>query len=118
MENKYIKNIDFENILLLKDQVDYLKGQIVSKTLVQNDFVSLTLFAFGEGEEISTHESSGDAMVTCLDGKGQITIDNKKYILNKGETIIMPSHKPHAVLAVQNFKMVLLVIFPGNENIK
>lgn len=115
MNDKYIKNIDFESITTLENQVDYLNGQIVSKTLVQNEAISLTLFAFSRGEEISTHESSGDAMVTCLDGTGEITIDLKKYTLNKGETIIMPAHKPHAVFAKENFKMVLLVIFPENK---
>ena len=61
--------------MVLKDQVSYQEGQIVSKTLVQNESVSITLFAFDKGEEISTHESGGDAFVTCLDGTGEITID-------------------------------------------
>ena len=70
-----MKNIRKSEVLTLKDAVSYQEGQIVSKTLVQNDAVSITLFAFSKGEEISTHESGGDAFVTCLDGKGKITID-------------------------------------------
>ena len=87
-------------------------GQIVSKTLAQNKAVSLTLFAFDKGEEISSHESSGDAMVIVLDGTGEITIGEEKYLLGAGETIIMPAGKPHAVFAAERFKMFLIVIFP------
>jgi len=109
---KYIKNIEAATVLPLADQVSYQPGQIVSKTLAQNKALSLTLFAFDKGEEISTHASEGDAMVIALDGTGQITIDGKQYILNKGETIIMPAKKPHAVYAAEQFKMFLVVVFP------
>ena len=60
------KNINKAEILSLKEQVEYQTGQVVSKTLAQNSALSVTLFAFDKGEEISTHESGGDAMVTCL----------------------------------------------------
>ena len=59
-----MKNINKAKVMVLKDQVSYQEGQIVSKTLVQNESVSITLFAFDKGEEISTHESGGDAFVT------------------------------------------------------
>ena len=74
-----IKNISKAEVLTLKEQVSYQEGQVVSKTFAQNDAVSVTLFSFDKGEEISTHESGGDAFVTCLDGVGEITIDGKKY---------------------------------------
>jgi len=110
--DKYIKNIAAEEVFSLEAEVSYLPGQIVSKTLAQNKAVSLTLFAFDKGEEISSHDSSGDAMVTVLDGTGEITIDGKKYVLKRDETVIMPAKKPHAVFAVERFKMLLTVIFP------
>ena len=69
-----MKNINKAKVMVLKDQVSYQEGQIVSKTLVQNESVSITLFAFDKGEEISTHESGGDAFVTCLAGTGESTI--------------------------------------------
>jgi len=109
---KYIKNIDVATILPLADQVTYQPGQIVSKTLAQNRALSLTLFAFDKGEEISSHESDGDAMVMALDGTGQITIDGENFIIHAGETIIMPAKKPHAVFASEQFKMLLIVVFP------
>jgi quercetin dioxygenase-like cupin family protein len=112
MSEKFLKNIEFATVLPLADQVAYQPGQVVSKTLAQNRALSLTLFAFDKGEEISSHESSGDAMVICLDGEGEITIDDRKYTLKPGETIIMPARHPHAVYAKEQFKMFLIVVFP------
>lgn len=108
----YIKNINHEEVLSLAKEISTQPGQIVSKTLAQNNFVSLTLFAFSKGEEISTHESKGDAMVTVLEGQGKFTVDGKEYFVSAGETLIMPAEKPHAVYAQEAFKMLLTVIFP------
>lgn len=106
-----MKNISKAEVMTLKEQVAYQEGQVVSKTLAQNDAVSVTLFAFDKGEEISTHESGGDAFVTCLDGVGKITIDGTAYELHEGESIIMPAKHPHAVFGQEQFKMLLIVIF-------
>ncbi len=106
-----MKNIDKEQVLKLKEQVAYQDGQVVSKTLAQNDAVSVTLFSFDKGEEISTHESGGDALVTCLDGVGRITIDGKSHELHEGESILMPAKHPHAVYGQEQFKMLLVVVF-------
>ncbi len=106
-----MKNISKAEVLALKDQVSYQEGQVVSKTLAQNDAVSVTLFAFDKDEEISTHESGGDAFVTCLDGAGRITIDGEEYQLHEGESIVMPAKHPHAVYGQEQFKMLLVVIF-------
>lgn len=106
-----IKNISKSEIFNLKDQISYQDSQIVSKTLAQNDALSITLFSFAKGEEISTHASGGDAMVTCLDGTGKITIDGKNYILKEGESIVMPAGHPHAVYGKEAFKMLLIVVF-------
>ena len=109
--SEIMKNIEKSKVLLLKDEVAYQPGQIVSKTLVQNDAVSITLFDFDKDEEISTHESGGDAMVLCLDGVGKITIDGVEYILRAGESIVMPARHPHAVYAQEQYKMLLTVVF-------
>lgn len=109
---KLIKNIEHGRVLPLSDEVSYQEGQVVSKTLAQNSRHSLTLFAFEKGEEISSHASEGDALVFALDGVGKITIDVKDHILHKGEAIVMPAKTPHAVYAVERFKMLLTVAFP------
>lgn len=95
----------------LKDLVDYQAGQVVSRTLVQNASVSMTIFSFDKGEEISTHASGGDAMVTVLEGKGKFTVGGEVFILEEGETLIMPKDVPHAVFGEERFKMQLTVSF-------
>ena len=106
-----LKNIKFAEVLTLKDEIAYQKGQVVSKTLAQNSAVSVTLFAFDKDEEISSHKSGGDAFVTCLDGVGKITIDGTEYVLKEGESIVMPAGHPHAVYGKEQFKMLLVVVF-------
>lgn len=106
-----IKNISKAEVLTLKEQISYQDGQVVSKTLAQNPAVSITLFSFAKGEEISTHESEGDAFVTCLDGIGKISIDGAEYLLHEGESIVMPAGHPHAVYGQEAFKMLLVVVF-------
>ena len=106
-----MKNISKAEVLTLRDQVAYQSGQVVSRTLAQNEHVSVTLFSFDKSEEISTHESGGDAMVTCLDGVGRITIDGVEHILHEGESIVMPARHPHAVYGQEQFKMLLVVVF-------
>ena len=110
-KKSFINNISKSEVLTLKEQVSYQKGQVVSKTLAQNDALSVTLFAFDKDEEISTHESGGDAFVTCLDGVGRNTIDGKAYELHEGESIVMPAKHPHAVYGQEQFKMLLVVVF-------
>ncbi|NLD58968.1 MAG: cupin domain-containing protein [Clostridiales bacterium] len=109
---KHLKNIEFERALELPSLVEYQAGQVVSRTLAQNKAVSLTLFAFEAGEEISSHESSGDAMVTVFEGIARITIGEREHVLTGGQTIVMPSGVPHALFAEERFKMLLTVVFP------
>lgn len=105
------KNVEKQTGLKLRDLVDYQDGQVVSKTLVQNDKVSMTIFSFAEGEEISTHAAGGDAMVTVLEGKGRFTVGGEVFYLGEGETLIMPKDIPHAVYGETKFKMQLTVSF-------
>ena len=109
--SKKMKNIAQSEVLTLREQISYQEGQVVSKTLTQNKAVSITLFSFAKGEEISTHESVGDAFVTCLDGIRKITIDGVEYLLHEGESIVMPAGHPHAVYGQEAFKMLLVVVF-------
>ena len=107
-----MKNISKAEVMVLKDQVTYQEGQVVSKTLAQNEHVSVTLFSFDKGEEISTHDSIGDAMVHVIDGIGQFTVDGAEHICKAGDVLVMPAKKPHAVFAKEDFKMLLTVVFP------
>lgn len=108
-----IKHLPQAEPFAMAEQVAYLPGQIVSKTLAQNKHHSLTLFAFDQGEEISSHDSAGDALVLALDGQGRVTIDGKEHFLRAGEAVVMPAGIQHAVYAPERFKMLLTVIFPN-----
>lgn len=108
----FIKNMEQDQVLNLAGQVQAQAGQIVSKTLAQNSAVSITLFAFSKGEEISTHDSTGDAMVQVLEGTGTFTVGGKPHQVHAGEVLIMPATVPHAVYAGEAFKMLLTVVFP------
>ncbi|SHK46706.1 Cupin domain protein [Anaerocolumna jejuensis DSM 15929] len=112
MSAQYLKNIEFEKALKLSELVEYQPGQVVSRTLVQNNHVGVTLFSFDKGEQISSHASSGDAMVNVLAGKARITIGDKEYTVSEGESIVMPNNVPHALYAEEQFKMQLTVVFP------
>ena len=105
------KNIEKQKKISLKDLVEYQEGQVVSKTLVQNSLISMTIFSFDKGEEISTHAAGGDAMVTVLEGTGRFTVGGEVFDLNAGETLIMPKDIPHAVYGEERFKMQLTVSF-------
>lgn len=109
---KIIKNLEHATPLVLAEQVDCRSGQITSKTLVQNAAVSVTLFAFDQGEEISAHTSPGDAFVYALEGRAAVTINDTVHHVEAGGAIVMPAGEPHAVRATAPFKMLLTVAFP------
>lgn len=113
-----LKNIEHEKALSLKDEITLQKGQIVSKTLVQNSGVGITLFAFSAGEGISSHDSTGDAFVQVLEGVGQFTVGGKEHICHAGDALVMPARIPHAVYAPEDFKMLLTVVFPPADAAK
>jgi quercetin dioxygenase-like cupin family protein len=90
--------------------VDYAEGGIVSKTVLKKQTGNISLFAFAKGEALSEHTAPFDALIQVVDGRGEITIGGNAYILEAGESIIMPANISHAVKAVENFKMVLTMI--------
>ncbi len=105
-----IKNMPIAEAVVLRDLVTYQPGQVVSRTLAQNDQTSLTLFAFPEGEGLSAHTTPADAVVLILDGRATITIGDDEMTLGEGETVVMPANVPHALDAVEPFKMLLIIV--------
>ena len=94
----------------LAGQVDYQDGAVVSKTLIDKKTGTLTLFAFGKGQGLSEHTAPFDAFVNVLDGEADVTIAGQTSRIKAGEMIIMPANQPHALQAVTNFKMMLVMI--------
>ena len=110
---EYIKNFPAEEVVSLAGQITIRPGEVVSKTLAQNEAVSVTLFAFSKGEEISTHESIGDAFVQVLEGTGVFTVGGVAHEVHAGEALLMPANIPHAVYGKEDFKWILTVVFPA-----
>jgi quercetin dioxygenase-like cupin family protein len=90
--------------------VDYADGAIVSKTVLKKETGNISLFSFAKGEALSEHTASFDALIQVVDGRGEIIIAGKSFFLESGQSIIMPAKVPHAVKAVEKFKMVLTMI--------
>ena len=98
----------------LKELVAYQPNAIVSRTLVEKDLGTITIFAFDEGQGLSEHTAPYDATVIVLEGHVDITISGKGCELQEGEMIVMPANKPHAMKAVTKFKMMLIMIRARN----
>jgi quercetin dioxygenase-like cupin family protein len=94
----------------LSDLVEYQDDAIVSKTIIDEEKVTVTLFAFGEGQGLSEHTAPFNALAHILDGKAQITVSGKPFDADAGEMIIMPANEPHSLKAKKKFKMLLLMI--------
>jgi len=99
-----------EKVMLLADLVSYQPGAVVSRTIIEKKVGTVTLFSFHKGQGLSEHTAPFDAMVCILDGEAEITIAGTGYHVKKGEMIIMPANEPHALKAVENFKMMLIMI--------
>jgi quercetin dioxygenase-like cupin family protein len=110
MEKSVVKNIEFSKAIDFAEMLAYQGGKVISATFVQNDAVSITLFAFAKGEGISTHAASGDALVYILDGVAEITIGEDKINAVTGQVVVMPANIPHGLIAIDNFKMLLIVV--------
>jgi quercetin dioxygenase-like cupin family protein len=104
------KEFEKSKVFNYKESVEYSEGAIVSKTVLKKETGNISLFAFAKGEALSEHTAPFDALIQVVDGKGEIIIGGKSFILETGQTIIMPANITHAVIAVEKFKMVLTMI--------
>ena len=102
--------IETSKIFVAADSVEYAAGAVVSKTIIKKPSGNVTLFSFDKGEGLSEHTAPFDAMVQVLDGTVEITIGGTPFTLKSGESIIMPANIPHALKAVERFKMMLTMI--------
>jgi quercetin dioxygenase-like cupin family protein len=104
--NEFLKS----NVFSFADSVEYADGAIVSKTVLKKQTGNISLFAFDKGEALSEHTAPFDALIQVVDGRGEVIIGGKSYFLETSQSIIMPENIPHAVKAVERFKMVLTMI--------
>ncbi|MFX1242185.1 MAG: cupin domain-containing protein [Promethearchaeota archaeon] len=106
MSNQNIK----KSILNLNSLLDYQEGSVVSRALINKDVGTVTLFSFDKGESLSEHTAPFDALVYIFNGEAEIIISKEKFILKTGQMIIMPANEPHALKAIEKFKMMLIMI--------
>jgi quercetin dioxygenase-like cupin family protein len=106
MSNQDIK----KSILNLESLLDYQEGSVVSRALINKDVGTVTLFSFDKGESLSEHTAPFDALVYVFNGKAEIIISKESFILKSGQMIIMPANEPHALKAIEKFKMILIMI--------
>ncbi len=96
------------------DSIQYTENAVVSKQILKKSTGNVSLFAFAKDEGLSEHTAPFDAIAYIVDGKADITINGESNILISGESIIMPANIPHALIAIENFKMVLVMIRESN----
>ncbi len=105
-------NAEKDTVIRLVDEVVYQQGTIVSRQVLKRDNGGLTLFAFDDGEGLTEHTSTFEAMILILDGEAEVTVSGRPHRLVSGEAIRMPAGEPHAVRALTRFKMALVMIRP------
>lgn len=113
MEEKYIKNIDFKKVLDFKNLIGYVEGGVESRTLVQREDFSMTLFAFDQGEGVSAYSMPGDTMIYLYEGKAEVIIEeNSNFIVQEGETIVVPPDVLHSLDAIERSKIMIVIVKP------
>lgn len=105
-----LKNVPKAEVFTAQGLVEYQEGQVVSRTVCQTGAVTMTLFAFWQGEGISAHTVPGDALVQVLDGSAVVTVSGREYEVAAGESIVMPAGSPHGLTARTRFKMLLTLV--------
>jgi quercetin dioxygenase-like cupin family protein len=113
-EDNFMKQEDAAKLVAKVNRLDalvnYQEGSIVSRTIIDKKTGTLTLFAFWKGQALSEHTAPFDALVYMVDGEAEVIISGVKHEIKQGEMIIMPANEPHALNAVNNFKMLLVMI--------
>ena len=103
-------DIEKAKVASLNDLIEYQEGSVVSRTIIDRNIGSVTLFAFDSGQGLSEHTVPYDALVYLMEGEAEIIISGKKFSVKKGEMIIMPANESHALKAIKRFKMLLTMI--------
>lgn len=97
-------------ILNIAEMVNYQEGSVVSRQITKTEAGNVTLFAFDIDQGLSEHTAPFDALVHILEGEADVKISGELFHMKTGDAIIMPAHEPHALKAIQRFKMLLTMI--------
>lgn len=108
-EERDVESVSAQPVRLV-DLVEYQEGSVVSRTIIDKETGTVTLFAFDKGQGLSEHTAPFNALVHTIDGEAEVTISGKTFPLKKGEMVIMPANQPHALKATERFKIILMMI--------
>jgi len=97
-------------VIELASFVEYSDNSVLSKTLVDKNAGTITLFSFDAGQGLSEHTAPYDAVVQIIDGEAEIIIGGTASRVTTGQMIIMPAEIPHELRAIKQFKMLLTMI--------
>lgn len=102
--------IEHSKVIDLTNLIEYADGAVVSRTIIDKNIGTLTLFAFDAGQGLSEHSAPFDALVHILDGEMEITIGREKVTVGTGQITLMPADIPHSLRANVRSKMLLTMI--------
>ena len=92
----------------LADAIAYSEQNLNQKIHVKTDHYTIHIFALMRGQEIPEHKSKTTVFITILDGNAKLLINGESFILGTQDTFIIPQDTPHALQAIENFKMSLI----------
>lgn len=109
-EEENVMKLEKGKVLALKDQIDFVEGGISNKDLAKGEGMKFGLLAFDKGQGLTPHSAPGDAMLTALEGRAHVTMGDIEADIEAGESIVLEKNVPHSVLALEPFKMSILMV--------
>jgi quercetin dioxygenase-like cupin family protein len=116
IENKRpITEMEKSVALIIVEIIEYIPNSVVSKTIIKKSTGNISVMSFDTGEVLTEKTSPFDTFAQIIDGKAEIVIDGKSHMLQTGEGIVIPAHRPNIIKANERFKMILTIIKSGYE---
>src|SRR5215207_7604354 len=101
---------DYTFIGDLAGELQIPKDGILSRILLKNDHVNVTLFGFDAGQDLTEHTASTPAIVQILRGEAALTIGSDKREGGPSTWFSMPARLPHSISAKTPVVMLLVLV--------
>lgn len=113
MSEQPLLSLDREKIISLAGETQFAPNGIVSRTLLRGPNGRVVLFGFAEGQELTEHTSTQQALIQILSGECEFFLAGKPHAMKTGDLLYMPPNLPHAVKATKQFSMLLTLMKPA-----
>ena len=110
------KEIEKSKALIIVEIIEYVPNAVLSKTIIKKTTGNVTVSSFDAGEELAEKTCPFDMFIQIIDGAAEVSINEKKYSLNRGGGIVIPAHSRHCFNAAEQFKMISTTIKSGYED--